>query len=124
MAHFATNVTRFITVEGLAQLLNLALLAVFVYVVVLLIRTLRKYVRSGEVRKEKQQIQKSLGQSLREHRVQCHMTQEFVAEHIGVSRQAVSKWENGNAEPSTSNLIALAKLYGIRPEELLGEISK
>lgn len=39
------------------------------------------------------------------------MTQEFVAETLGVSRQAVSKWENGTSEPNTTNLIALSKLY-------------
>ena len=49
------------------------------------------------------------------------MTQEFVAEALGVSRQAVSKWENGTSDPSTSNLCALAKLYGIPVEELLHE---
>lgn len=47
------------------------------------------------------------------------MTQEFVAETLGVSRQAVSKWENGTSDPNTSNLLALAKLYHISPEELL-----
>ena len=49
------------------------------------------------------------------------MTQEFVAEALGVSRQAVSKWESGAADPSTANLIALAKLFGTTPEELLKE---
>ncbi|HIW59825.1 MAG TPA: helix-turn-helix domain-containing protein [Candidatus Anaerobutyricum avicola] len=33
--------------------------------------------------------------------------------------QAVSKWETGKADPSTTNLIELAKLYGTSPEELL-----
>lgn len=47
------------------------------------------------------------------------MTQEFVAEAIGVSRQAVSKWENGSSDPSTSNLIALAKLFNVSPEDLI-----
>ena len=47
------------------------------------------------------------------------MTQEFVAEAVGVSRQAVSKWETGAADPSTANLLALAKLYGVPAEELL-----
>ena len=47
------------------------------------------------------------------------MTQEFVAETLGVSRQAVSKWENGTADPSTANLLALAKLYGGSAEDLL-----
>jgi transcriptional regulator with XRE-family HTH domain len=50
------------------------------------------------------------------------MTQEFVAETLGVSRQAVSKWESGVADPSTSNLIALAKLFEIEPEDLLREV--
>lgn len=50
------------------------------------------------------------------------MTQEFVAEAIGVSRQAVSKWENGISDPSTSNLIALARLFKISVEELLHEV--
>jgi transcriptional regulator with XRE-family HTH domain len=52
------------------------------------------------------------------------MTQEFVAEAIGVTRQAVSKWENGTADPSTSNLLALAKLYGVNAEELLSQVKQ
>ncbi len=45
---------------------------------------------------------------------------DIVAEALGVSRQSVSKWENGSSDPNTANLIALAKLYGVSPEELLG----
>ena len=51
------------------------------------------------------------------------MTQEFVAECLGVSRQAVSKWESGITEPSTSNLFALAKLFGITPEQLVKDVA-
>ena len=47
------------------------------------------------------------------------MTQEFVAETLGVSRQAVSKWESGLSDPSTTNLMALAKLFNMTPEDLL-----
>ena len=47
------------------------------------------------------------------------MTQELVAERLGVSRQAVSKWESGASDPSTTNLLALAKLFELSPEELL-----
>ncbi len=83
------------------------------------IRALRKYNRSGEVRKEKAETRRSLGEVLRDHRVRCKMTQEFVAESLGVSRQAVSKWETGAADPSTSNLLALAKLFGVSAEDLL-----
>ena len=43
-----------------------------------------------------------------------------MAETLGVSRQAVSKWENGTSEPSTANLMALAKLYQVTVDELLG----
>lgn len=93
-----------------------------IYLFVLLLRALRKYLKSEPVRKETAAVRKSLGEVLKEHRTQCRMTQEFVAEHLGVSRQAVSKWENGSSDPSTSNLLALAKLYGISAEELLREV--
>ena len=49
-------------------------------------------------------------------------SQEELAEKLGVSRQAVSKWENGSSDPSTTNLIALASLFDITPEEMLKEI--
>ena len=52
------------------------------------------------------------------------MTQEFVAESLGVSRQAVSKWENGTSDPSATNLLALAMLYGVSAEELLKAAAK
>ena len=64
---------------------------------------------------------KSLGTVLKENRIRCNMTQEFVAEQLDVSRQAVSKWENGTSDPSTSNLLALAKLYDISADALLKE---
>ena len=86
-----------------------------------LVRALLKYLRSGEVRKEKAETKRSLGEALKAHRTRCKMTQEFVAETIGVSRQAVSKWESGASDPSTSNLLALAKLYGVSAEDLLRE---
>ena len=49
-------------------------------------------------------------------------SQEDLAEKLGVSRQAVSKWESGASDPSTTNLMALAKLFGMTPEELLREM--
>ena len=91
---------------------------------ILLIKALLKYLHTGEIRREKSVVRKSLGEALKENRVCCQMTQEFVAEHLGVSRQAVSKWENGTSDPSTSNLLALAKLYGICAEELLKSVEQ
>ena len=102
-------------------LLSVPVWAVLAYVVFLLIRALRKYIRSEPVRKEKAASARSLGEVLKRRRTECKMTQEFVAEALGVSRQAVSKWESGQSDPSTTNLLALAKLFGVRPEELLQE---
>lgn len=103
-------------------LLCLAGLAVSVVLIVLIIKALLKYIRSKPVREEKQATRQSLAEALKERRTENHMTQEFVAESLGVSRQAVSKWENGTSEPSTSNLIALAKLYKISAAELLNAV--
>ena len=108
----------------LYSLAIIAFHAGLIYLFFLLIKALRKYLKSEPVRKETAAVRKSLGEALKEHRTQCKMTQEFVAEHLGVSRQAVSKWENGTSDPSTSNLLALAKLYGISAEELLKEIQQ
>ncbi len=100
-------------------LLRVAVLIGAVYGLFQGIRALRKYNRSGEVRREKAESRRSLGETIKAHRQRCKMTQEFVAETLGVSRQAVSKWETGAADPSTSNLLALAKLFGVGAEELL-----
>ena len=105
-------------------LVRLAILGLVVYAVVQGIKALKKYNGSQEVRKEKAEVRRSLGEVLKEHRVSCKMTQEFVAESLGVSRQAVSKWETGTADPSTSNLLALAKLFGISAEELLRSVEQ
>ena len=93
-----------------------------IYLFILIVKALRKYINSKEVRTEKTEIKKSLGETLKEKRSNCKMTQEFVAESLGVTRQAVSKWESGTSDPSTSNLLALCKLYGISPEELLKNV--
>ena len=71
------------------------------------------------MREEKKAVAKSLGEALKENRIRCQMTQEFVVETLGVSRQSVSTWENGFSDLNISNLIALAKLYKISPEQLL-----
>ena len=95
------------------------LIFIFVKLLILVFRALHKYLDNGPQRKEEEILRRSLGEVLKDHRTRCGMTQEFVAESLGVSRQAVSKWENGTADPSTSNLLKLAKLFGITPEELI-----
>lgn len=46
-------------------------------------------------------------------------SQEALSEKLGVSRQAISKWERGESSPDTDNLIALAEVYGLSLDELL-----
>ncbi len=46
-------------------------------------------------------------------------SQEEVAEKIGVSRQAVAKWENGETAPDLTNSMALAELYGVTLDDLV-----
>lgn len=105
-------------------LIEVALWGALIYLFVLLVRALRKYLNSGKADPQTQIVRKSLGEVIKEHRIRCGMTQELVAEQLGVSRQAVSKWENGTSEPSTSNLLALAKLFGVPAEDLLRSIEQ
>lgn len=48
-----------------------------------------------------------------------NLSQEALAEKLGISRQAVSKWERAEASPDTDNLILLARIYGVSLDELL-----
>ena len=52
-------------------------------------------------------------------RKQNSFSQEALAEKLGISRQAVSKWERAEASPDTDNLILLSRIYGISMDELL-----
>lgn len=62
-----------------------------------------------------------LGERLSTLRKQCGMTQIELSEKLGVSRQAISKWECGSAEPSADNLVAIGKLFKIPVEALMEE---
>lgn len=113
------NLTVFTMIPVLT--ISIAVIGLGIYGTVLIIKALRKYTKSESVRKEKAENARSLGEVLKQHRIDSKMTQEFVAESLGVSRQAVSKWESGASDPNTTNLMALAKLYGVSAEELLKE---
>ena len=60
----------------------------------------------------------SIGQRISELRKSSSLSQEYVAEKLGVSRQAVSKWETDSSAPDMYNLIALAELFGVSVEYL------
>ena len=61
----------------------------------------------------------NLGENIKSRRENLKLSQECVAERLGVSRQAVSKWETGQFEPTASNLILLAEVFEISLSELV-----
>lgn len=61
----------------------------------------------------------AMAQRLVDRRRAAGLSQEALAAQLGVSRQAVSKWERSESSPDTDNLIALAALYGVSLDELL-----
>ena len=61
----------------------------------------------------------TLGQRIQEHRLRLGLSQAGLGEKLGVSRQAVSRWEADGAVPDTDKLIALSKLFGLTLNELL-----
>lgn len=61
----------------------------------------------------------AMAQRLVDRRKAAGLSQEALAAQLGVSRQAVSKWERNESSPDTDNLIALAALYGVSLDELL-----
>lgn len=61
--------------------------------------------------------------SLKFFRKKSGFTQEQVAEKIGVSRQAVLKWESGDALPDIDNIIALANLYEVTVDSLVRNVA-
>lgn len=61
----------------------------------------------------------TLGERLKSYRTNKKISQEKVAELVGVSRQAVTKWENDQTIPNSNNLITLASIYGVSVDELV-----
>lgn len=64
----------------------------------------------------------TLGERILNYRKRAGLSQERLAELLGVSRQAVSKWEGDAAQPELDKIVALARLFGITTDQpLLGE---
>ena len=64
----------------------------------------------------------TLGEKLQKLRKARSLTQEELAEKVGVSRQSLSKWESDGALPDTANIILLADLFGVTTDYLLREV--
>lgn len=62
-----------------------------------------------------------LSDSIRKYRRSSSMSQDELAEKLGVSRQSVSLWENGQTQPTIDNILALARIFNTTADELLGK---
>lgn len=65
-----------------------------------------------------------IGENLASLRKAAKLTQEEAAERIGVTRQAIAKWEKGESVPDLYNCTALAKLYGVTLDDLVNYSEK
>ena len=60
----------------------------------------------------------NMGKQIRENRLRCNLTQEKLAETLGVTPQAVSKWESGTGFPDITLLPKLSSIFGVKIDEL------
>ena len=61
-----------------------------------------------------------LSDNIRNYRKENNLSQDELAEKLGVSRQSISLWENGLREPTLSNLIAISKYFKVSIDYLVG----
>ena len=61
----------------------------------------------------------NIGYKIQEHREKNRLSQEMLAEKLGVSRQSVSKWELDQALPEIDKIVAMSKFFGVTTDELL-----
>lgn len=61
----------------------------------------------------------NINEKLKQARIAVNLTQEAVAEKVGVSRQTMSNWENGRSYPDIVSIITLSDVYGMTLDSLL-----
>ena len=62
-----------------------------------------------------------LSEKILDLRKQRGMSQEDLAERLGISRQAISRWESGTVLPDSANVLQLSKLFGVTTDYLLND---
>lgn len=65
-----------------------------------------------------------IGSTIRRLRLERSLTQEELAEHLGITSQAISKWENGIGMPDISQVVPLAHFFGVTTDMLFGLASE
>ena len=85
---------------------------------------LNEQLKNEEFRKEWEENQPEMDiiRAMADARISQNLTQKELAQRLHVPDKAVSKWETGASDPSTSNLLTLAKLFNTTAEELLREV--
>ena len=66
-------------------------------------------------------IIKVFGENVRKYRIAMGLSQEDFAEKLNVSRQAISRWENGTALPDAQNILQISKLFHVTTDYLLND---
>ncbi len=94
-----------------------------IMILFLIVKALLKYINTNNTLNQKSsendcEENASLGEKLKYYRQKNNFSQEYIAETLGVTRQAVSKWENNASMPSTNNLMQISKLYSISADML------
>lgn len=97
-------------------LVPLLVITILVLGIMALIRYNRTFVAN---QKKDEKLKKSLGEILKDYRLKAGLSQEYVAHELGVSRQAISKWENGKGLPDVSLMLPLCEVLEINVNELL-----
>ena len=64
----------------------------------------------------------NIGKNIKSFRHRCGFTQAYIAERLGISVQAVSKWENGTSMPDITLLPEIAREFGVSIDELFADI--
>ena len=73
-----------------------------------------------QLRHERRKIM-NLSDNLKKIRKENNLSQEDLAEKLGVSRQSVSKWESGSAYPEMDKVLQLCKMFDLNIDELLNQ---
>jgi len=72
---------------------------------------------------EQKRLAGNIGRAIAKQRIRCQLTQEEVAERLGVGNEAVSRIERGRVIPNIVRLLELAEIFNCEAAELLGEAS-
>jgi transcriptional regulator with XRE-family HTH domain len=74
-------------------------------------------------RNDPKQLAVLVGRAISRQRMHCGLTQEEVAERLGIGTEAVSRIERGIVIPNIARLLELAEIFGCGAADLLGEVS-